>query len=462
MFEAKTYIERRERLRRDVGSGLLLFLGNRESGMNFADNLYPFRQDGSFLYLFGLDQPDLAAVVDADDGSEILFGDEPTLDEIVWIGPQPSLGERGARVGMGRTAPRGALAETVARARREGRTIHYLPPYRPEHLLELSEILEAPPGAVADGASEELITAVVAQRSIKSDEEVEEIEEAAAVTVEMHLAAMRMACPGLRELDVAVSLEALAQLSGGRLAFPSIVTVHGETLHNHYHGNVLESGQLLLVDAGAESGGHYAADMSRTFPVAPTFDPRQREVYQVALDAHLAAVAALAPGVRFRDVHLKACRTLAAGLKELGLMKGDTDEAVERGAHALFFQCGTGHMMGLDVHDMEALGERFVGYDETIAKGTEFGLKSLRLGRALEPGFVVTVEPGIYFIPELIDQWRAEDRHADFIDYERVEGYRNFGGLRPEEDFLITADGARLLGPPLAKTIEEIEEVRAV
>lgn len=465
MFSAATYASRRAALAAQLDRGLLLFLGNEDSPMNYADNIYPFRQDSSFLYYFGLDQPGLAAVIDLDEGTTTLFGDDLTIDEIVWMGNQPTIAERAALAGIEHTWPTEKLAATLSRAAHSGRTVRFLPPYRPENVLRLVDLLGietlGATGAAKGAASERLTKAVIAQRSIKTPEEVEEIERAVTVTCAMHEKAMKMARPGMIEREVAAAVQEVAEAAGGRLSFPAIVTVHGETLHNHFHGNTLESGQLMLNDSGAESPLHYAGDMSRTFPVDPTFTTRQKEIYQIALDAHEAAVAKLAPGVPYRDVHLLACRTIAAGLKGLGLMKGDVDEAVASGAHALFFQCGTGHMMGLDVHDMEDLGEDWVGYGEGHERSPQFGLKSLRLAKPLQPGFVLTVEPGIYFIPELIDMWRAEGRHADFVDYDKVDGYRDFGGLRSEEDFVITEDGAGLLGPPVAKTIEEIETVRA-
>ncbi|MFQ5528242.1 MAG: aminopeptidase P family protein [Thermoanaerobaculia bacterium] len=461
MFSTDIYAARRDVLTAQIDSGLLLFLGNEDSPMNFTDNIYPFRQDSSFLYYFGLDQPGLAATVDLDDGTTTLYGDDLTIDQIVWMGNQPTIAERAALAGVSNAARAADLAEVASRASSAGRTAHFLPPYRAENMLKLSNLLGIAPARAHEAASEPFTRAVIAQRSLKAPEEIEEIERAVTVTCAMHVKAMEMARPGMVEQEIAAAVQEVTEGAGGRLSFPAIVTVHGETLHNHYHGNILESGQMLLNDSGAESPLHYAGDMSRTFPVDPTFTPKQKEIYQIALDAHEAAIAALAPGVPYRDVHLLACRTIAAGLKDLGLIKGDVDEAVAAGAHALFFQCGTGHMMGLDVHDMEDLGEDWVGYGEGFERSPQFGLKSLRLAKELQPGFVLTVEPGIYFIPELTDMWRADGKHADFIDYDKVEAYSDFGGLRSEEDFVITEDGARLLGPPVAKTIDEVEAVRA-
>jgi len=459
MFEAETYIERRSRLKKEIGSGLILFPGNDESPMNYADNTFPFRQDSSFLYFFGLDRPGLAGLIDADSGKETIFGDNPTVDDIVWMGAQPTLSDRCHAVGISTASPLSALDSVLDQAMKQNRKVHFLPPYRPENKIKLWRLLAIDPAVAGDAASIDLIRAVVNQRNYKTDEEIEEIEKAVNITVEMHLTAMRMARPGMVEEQIAASVHEVALAAGGDISFPVIATVHGEILHNHYHGHTLEKGQLFLLDAGAETGRHYAGDMSSTFPVDRTFTTRQKEIYQISLDAHLAAVDMLRPGVPFREVHRRACKTIAAGLKELGLMKGNIDDAVEQGAHALFFPCGTGHMIGLDVHDMEDLGEVYVGYDGK-PKSTLFGLKSLRLARPLEPGFVHTIEPGIYFVPPLIDLWRGEGRFGDFIDYDRVDGYIDFGGIRNEEVYAITSDGARLLGNPLPKTIDEVETVR--
>ena len=459
MFTADTYAQRRARLSAALTSGLLLFLGNDESPMNYTDNTYHFRQDSTWLYFFGLAQPGLAAVVDLDAGRTVIFGDDLGLDAIVWTGPQPLVSELAARAGVTDTAAASALAGTISAARAGGRTIHYLPPYRGEHRLTLSTLLGLPPDRTDEGASLDLVRAVVAMRVYKSAEEVAEIERAADTSVDMHLAAMAMARPGLRESDISAKVTEVALAAGGGLSFPVIATIHGETLHNHYHGNTLKAGDLFLLDAGAETAMGYAGDLSSTFPVDRTFTSRQRDVYQIVLDAHLAAVAAVKPGRPMREIHLLACRTIAEGLKGLGLMKGDLDEAVAEGAHAMFFQCGLGHMMGLDVHDMENLGEVWVGY-EGQPKSTQFGLKSLRLARPLEPGFVITVEPGIYFIPELIRRWKAEGRFREFIDYGRLEAFADFGGARIEEDLLVTADGHRILGKSRPRTIPEVEAAR--
>jgi Xaa-Pro aminopeptidase len=458
MFDRSIYVARRDRLRAEVKSGLVLFLGNEESPMNYADNTYHFRQDSSFLYFFGLDFAGLVGIVDLDEGTDTIYGNDLTVEDFVWMGPQPAIGERAAKAGVVRTGTIAQLEALLADIQAKKRPVHFLPPYRPENKLKLMNWLGVAPGKIASDASVELIKAVVEMRAVKGMEEIAEIEKAVNISVDMHIAAMRMVKPGVAEAEVAAAVHRVALAAGGDLAFPIIATVHGETLHNHYHGNRLKSGQMFLLDAGAETAMHYAGDLSSTMPVDPKFTERQKEIYRITLAAHEAAKGVLKPGVAHREVHLLACKTIALGLKDLGLMKGDVDEAVLQGAHALFFPCGEGHMMGLDVHDMEDLGEVYVGY-EGKPKSTQFGLKSLRLARPLQPGFVLTVEPGIYFIPQLIDQWRAERRLTDFLDYDRIEAWKDFGGIRNEENALITEDGHRILGKRKPLTIEDVESV---
>ncbi|MBI4915073.1 MAG: aminopeptidase P family protein [Acidobacteria bacterium] len=460
MFPVETYVERRARLRAQLSSGVLLFLGNDESPMNYAANTFHFRQDSTFLYYFGIDQPGYAAIIDVDEGRTTVFADDLTLDDIVWTGVLPTVAELAARGGVTDTRTAAALDARVQDAVARGRRVHVLPPYRPENKLKLFRLLGAHPERQHEAASLELVRAVVEMRAVKGPDEVAEIERAVDTTIAMHLAAVRMVRPGMVEAEVAARVTEIALAAGGQLSFPVIATIHGETLHNHDHSHTLGSGDLFLLDAGAETAMHYAGDLTSTFPVDATFTPRQREVYEVVLAAHLAAVGACRPGVRFRDVHRVSCRTLAAGLKDLGLMKGDLDDAVEQGAHAMFFQCGTGHMLGLDVHDMEDLGEVWVGY-QGEPKSTQFGLKSLRLARELRPGFVFTVEPGLYFIPELARRWKAEGKFTDFIDYGTLESYLGFGGVRIEENVLITEQGCRILGAWRPRTIAEVETVRA-
>jgi len=459
VFSTASYTDRRKSLRQEMGSGLVLFLGNAESPMNYADNTFPFRQDSTFLYLFGLDQPNLAAVMDLDEGSETIFGDELTIDHIVWMGDLPTIAERAREVGIADTRPFKDLKTVVEGALKAGRQVHILPPYRPENILLLGDLLGGSALQADVFISTELIMAVVRLREIKSDEEIDQIEQAVCTSVDMHMAAIAMARPGMSEAEIAAEVERIAQAAGGRTSFPVIATVNGAVLHNHYHGNKLKAGDLFLLDAGAENAMHYAGDLSSTFPVSARFTERQKTIYEICLTAHEAAVATLAPTVPNRDVHFAAARAIASGLKDLGLMRGNLDDAVQAGAHALFFPCGVGHMLGLDVHDMEDLGEQYVGY-EGQPKSTLFGLKSLRLARPLRPGFTLTVEPGIYFIPQLIDLWRGENRFGDYLNYDIVDKWRDFGGLRNEEDYLITESGKRLLGKKKPMTIAEVEVLR--
>ncbi len=457
MFSKATYTGRRKALKEKVGSGLMLFLGNNEVGMNYADNTYDFRQDSTFLYFFGQAYAGLNAIIDIDNDREIIFGDELTIDDIVWMGTQPTLHEKAAMAGVTDVRPSAELEKYLAAAKSKGQTIHYLPPYRPAHNLALQSLLGVKPGA--EQPSIPMIRAVVDLRNHKTAEEIEEIEKACNVTADMHIAAIKMLRPGMRECEISAAIEAVAQAAGMRLSFPTIATVNGQTLHNHYHGNICKPGQMLLVDAGAETEMGYAGDMSSTICVDPKFTTRQKEIYDIQVASHLAAVEALRPGVPFKDVYELSCRVVCEGLKNLGIMKGDPAEAVEAGAHAMFYPCGLGHMMGLDVHDMENLGEVWVGYDGQ-PKSTQFGRKSLRLARPLEPGFVHTIEPGIYFIPELIDLWRSQHKFEDFINYAEVDKWRDFTGLRNEEDYLITETGARRLGKKIPLTTEEVEAMR--
>jgi Xaa-Pro aminopeptidase len=459
MFPTETYTARRRRLRTQVSSGVILLLGNDPSPMNYRDNCYPFRQDSSFLYFFGLDEPGLAAVIDVDERTECLFGDDPTVEDVIWTGPQTPLREKAHRVGVARTAPSHDLAFVLEKASKRGRAIHFLPPYCTDHLLWISDLLGFPPEAVGELASETLIRAAVTQRSVKTPEEIEQIELALSISYQMHTAAMKMARPGVVEREVAGAMAGIAIALGVRFAFEPIFSLHGETLHNPFHNNVLKAGDIAVNDSGAESPMRYASDITRTIPVGGRFTQKQREVYSIVFDAQERAIAAIKPGVEFRDIHRLACVRLVAGLRELGLTKGDPEEAVQEGTHTLFFQCGLGHMMGLDVHDMQGLGEDYVGYTDAIRRNPQFGWSSLRLAKAVEPGYVVTVEPGIYFIPALIDRWRAERTCEAFIDYDKVETYRNFGGIRIEDDVLVTDAGCRALGPPIPKTITDVESL---
>jgi Xaa-Pro aminopeptidase len=432
-------------------------LGNEESPMNYPDNHYPFRQDSSFLYFLGLDYPGLVAVIDIDQGKECVFGNDLTVDDIIWTGPQPALHERCEKVGIYETAPFDQAQAVLKKAIEQGRKVHFLPQYRPENILRVGQLLGIHPAVAQDHVSETLIRAVVAQRSFKTHEEIAQIEAALDISYEMQTTAMKMSRPGMYEMQVAGTVEGIAISRGGRLPFPIIFSIHGETLHNQYHGNVMKEGDIAVHDSAAESALHYASDITRTIPISGRFSQRQKEIYTIVLDAQEKAIEAVQPGVEFREVHRLACTVLASGLKGLGLMKGDVEEAVDAGAHTLFFQCGLGHMLGLDVHDMEGLGEDYVGYTDAIKRNPAFGWRSLRLAKALEPGFVITVEPGLYFIPELINRWQAEHKLSQYINYAMVDKYRDFGGIRLEDDVLVTENGSRILGKKIPKTIDEVE-----
>lgn len=457
MFSAETYVSRRKRLAEQVGSGLILLPGNNESAMNYPGNPYHYRQDSTFLYFFGHDVPGLAGVIDADSGASALYGDDFGVDDIIWMGPQQTMAEKGKLCGADSVLPFEKLDERVKAAESQGRAIHFLPQYRGEGMILISRLTGHQVLEVNSKTSEALIKAVVAQRNIKSEEEVAEIEKALAISYEMNRLAMKAAGPGLKEQEVYGAVEGLVLSHGSFVSFPVIFSVHGETLHNHHHNNMMQDGQLLVLDSGAESPLYYASDITRTFPVSGHFTPEQADIYSIVLKAQLESITMMRPGETNKNAHLHAVSVIAAGLKDLGFMQGDVDEAVAQGAHALFMPHGLGHMMGLDVHDMENLGEDYVGYDEDVQRSSQFGLAYLRMGRAYEPGHVITTEPGIYFIPELIDQWVAEKKHTGFINYEKVQQYRNFGGIRIEDDVLITKNEPRVLGKPIAKTIADVE-----
>jgi len=460
MFGIETYLKRQQELLKNVKSGIILFPGNDESPMNYTDNPYHFRQDSTFLYYFGIIRPGLFALLDTGNGSVTIYGDDYTVEDFVWMGKQPTIREQAALCGVEKTGSINDLFNRLKQATDNREAIQFLPQYRHHNILKLMDLTGLNAQEIIKGASVELIKAVVAQRNYKTEEELVEIEKGVDTTVEMHVAAMKMLKPGMRELDIVVDIERIARATGGEISFPTIATINGQTLHNHYHGNIVKEGQMFLLDCGAETPMGYAGDLSSTFPVSKTFSNLQKDIYLLVLKSHYACVDALKPGVTFKEVHRAACLTIADGLKSMGLMKGDTESAVDAGAHALFFPCGTGHMMGLDIHDMENLGEEYVGYNGE-PKSTQFGLKSLRLGRAMEPGFVVTIEPGIYFIPELNDQWRAQNKFMEFLNYDEIDKFRNFGGIRNEENYLITKGGKRLLGTKKKPMlIEEIEELR--
>jgi len=457
MFKAATYVERRSLLKKAVGSGLMIFLANEEAPMNYPANTYHYRQDSSFLYFFGLASPGLAAVIDADEGTDTLYGDDIGIEDIIWEGDLPKLKDRALEAGVRRTKPRQAFDEDVRAALAAGRTVHYLPPYRADNKIALSGLLGIPIGELKAKASPAMIKAAVDQRIIKSKEEIREIECAVAVSREMYLAAMKLAKPGRYEYQVSGAMEGIALAYGMHLAFPPIVTVNGQIFHMHSHDNVLSRGRVLVCDCGAEAASGYASDITRSVPVGGRFNGRQRAVYEIVLAGQLSAIKAIKPGLNFKDIHLQTARLITEGLKGLGLMKGDAAEAVAAGAHALFFPHGLGHNLGLDVHDMEDYGENNVGYGEKVERSKQFGLAYLRMARELRPGHVMTVEPGIYFIPALFALWKKERKHRDFIVYDAVEKFLDLGGIRIEDDVLVTDKGRKVLGPPIPKTVAEVE-----
>ena len=451
------YKQRRNRVREEVGGGVILWLGNALQPRNYAAETYPFRQNSHFLYYTGLSMPDYALLSYAEPDHDVLFAEPKSLDDIVWSGPQHTHAEPARDAGIDIVEDAGRLEEYLDRARVQGMQVHYLPPYQASALLRLSRLLHGSLEEIAANSSRLLMEKVARQRNIKADVEVAEIEDALGVTDRMHRACMAAGKPGVRECEIAGLIQGIALSSNRQQSYTPIVTVRGEVLHNHSYDNFLEKGQLLLNDSGAESPRYYASDITRTFPVSGRFTAVQAEVYQTVLRMQLGTIGMIKPGIPYREAHAGACRIMSEGLRSMGLMKGDPADAVEAGAHALFFPHGIGHMLGLDVHDMEDLGD-IVGYGKKEPRSSQFGLNYLRLGRPLEAGFVLTVEPGIYFIPALIDRWEGEGLHKDFIDYGKVKEFRAFGGIRIEDNILVIPAGTRVLGPGIPKTIPEVEE----
>lgn len=460
MFPSQVYQERRNKLRREVTGGIIFFPGNTEAAFNYPSNTYSFRQDSAFLYFFGLDHPDLAGIMDLDNGKDYIFGNDVDIDDIIWMGVQPTIKEQALKAAVTDTAMLSEAENYVKKTIQEKRKVHYLPPYRGETKIWLTDLLGIPHPELKANSSTDLIKGVVKLRLVKEDLEIKEIERMVDVAYLMHTKAMKMAMPGVKEQEIAGAVEGTALSHGGPVSFPVILSVNGQTLHNHYHGNILTEGRMLVIDAGCESSDfHYASDITRTVPVGGKFNKRQKDIYQIVLNANMAAIAAVKADVPFRDIHLIAALEIAKGLTALGIMKGNPEDAVRAGAHALFFPHGLGHALGLDVHDLEGLGENYIGYDDEVKRSDEFGLAFLRFGRKLRKNYVMTIEPGIYFIPELIDIWKKNNNFADYIDYAATETYKDFGGIRIEDDIVVTDDGCRILGKPIPKTVEEIESV---
>jgi len=456
MFAKEVYVRRRTTLLRKMqeagAKGLILFVGNAEAPAQYKDNCYKWRQDSSWLYFMGLDEPLMAALLDIDAGTETLFADDVDIDDIIWMGPQPSVRSKADAVGVAQTQPYGALEATVAKALAAGRTLHFLPPSRYYNTLKLQQLV---PGRKP---SEALIKAVISLRLVKEDIEIEAIDAACALGYEMHSVARDAIVPGIIEQDIVGKMEGVALAKGWGVSFPTILTQHGETLHNHIHDKIIEPGKLMVIDAGVESNEHYASDFTRTYPTSGKFTTKQREVYQIVYDCNELAFQMARPGITYREVHLATARKMLEGLSALGLVKGDPDEMVAKGIAGLFQPHGLGHNMGLDVHDMEDLGENLVGYDPDQQRAKQLGLGSLRMARRLVPGHVITDEPGIYFIPALIEKFKKEGLGYDFVNYAKLESYYDFGGIRIEDDVLITENGARRLGPKrLPASPEEVE-----
>ncbi|MGB8491578.1 MAG: aminopeptidase P family protein [Bacteroidales bacterium] len=459
MFKSDVYIKRRDCLRGIVKTGLAIFPGNVDSPMNYPANPYHFRQDSDFLYFFGLDLPDFIGLMDLDSGKDWIFGNDVTMDDIIWMGPQPMVKDLALKAGVTSTAPLLKLKDIITEALSRRRKVHFLPPYRAETRLTLGNLLNENPLKMMTLPSTDLTRAVISMRSVKEKIETDEIEKALGIAWEMHTTAMKMCRPGIREQEIFGAIEGIAHAKGGGPSFPIILSINGQTLHNHEHGNLLKKGRMMVTDAGAETNMHYSSDITRTTPVGGKFSRMQKDIYEIVLKANTESIKATKPGMSNLDLHINACKILASSLKLLGLMKGDTDEAVAAGAHALFMPHGLGHMMGLDVHDMEALGENYVGYDEKVKRSGQFGLAFLRFALPYKPGHVFTIEPGCYFIPQLIDQWKSEGRFNEFINYSKLESWKDFGGIRLEDNVLITDNGHKLLGKPIPKTVSEVESV---
>lgn len=458
MFSESVYIKRRDELKKKFKKGILLFLGNGEAPMNYADNTYRFRQDSTFLYYWGLNQPGIAAIINIDKNDEIIFGDERSVDEIVWMGFDKSLVERANSVGLNKLKPFNKLDNYLDKYTSKGAKIHYLPQYRYDNIFMLDKLLGIKHSRINSNASKKLIKAVAQQRSIKNEEEILEIEKAIDISYEMNTTAMKIIKPGILEREVYGVLEGIALSKGSGVSFPIIFSVNGQILHNHSHENIMKEGQIAVLDSGAETMLGYASDITRAIPVSGKFSEKQKSIYNIVLNSQLKAIEMMKPGIKFKEVHLEAAKVIAAGLKDLNIMKGNIDDAVKEGAHALFFPHGLGHMMGLDVHDMENLGENYIGYNKKVKRSDQFGLAYLRFGKELEQGNVITVEPGCYFIPALIDRWKNENKHSEFINYEKINEFMDFGGIRIEDDIFVTESGHKVLGKVIPKRIEEVEQ----
>lgn len=459
MFDKDVYISRRKRLKELVGNGLVLIVGNSESPMSYADNSYNFIQDSTFLYYFGLNSPDLVGVMDVDSDEDYIFGKEFTMDDIIWMGQQRTFKERAKDVGIENFVELEKMKEILKRDKDNERIIHFTNQYRVENSLKISRLLGLSLDEVNEKFSKRLVDGIIEMRSLKRDYEIAELEKATNVTREMHLVAMKNVKVGMKGYELVALLEAVAKKYNATTSFHTICTTNGQILHNHFHGNIFKEGDIVLLDCGARLENGYCGDMTTVFPVSGRFDSRQKDIYSLLIEMFDRAEECTKPGVTNKSVHLEVCKVLVEGLIKRGIMRGSVDEIVDAGAHALFFPHGLGHMIGLDVHDMENFGENNVGYDNVTKREIQFGLKSLRMGKELKPGYVLTIEPGIYFIPELIKKWEKEGKFKEYINYEEVKKYLDFGGMRYEGDFLITENGNRRLGDKMPKYDYKIEEI---
>ncbi|MBO5216846.1 MAG: aminopeptidase P N-terminal domain-containing protein [Alistipes sp.] len=460
MFASEIYTKRRAELVKRVGKGVILLPGNVESPFNYPNNTYPFRQDSTFLYFFGQNVPALAAVIDAESGVATMYGDDFTVEDIIWMGPQAKIAELAAQVGVGESKPMAKLYDDVREALQKGRQVHYLPPYRGETKLMLCDLLGKKPEELHAGKSIDLMFAVAEMRERKGEEEIAALEEAFEIGYQMHTTAMRYTRPGRTEHEVAAMVDAMALQYGTGVSFTTIFSQHGEVLHNHDHSGILTGGRLVLCDCGGEHKNNYVSDHTRTFPVNGKFTQKQKDIYNIVLRAHDAAAEALRPEMMYTEYSDVAARTLLEGLKELGLVCGSVDDALAAGAAYLFMPHGLGHGMGLDVHDCENIGERSFSLEEVIERAKQAACCITRQYWRLVPGTVLSDEPGIYFVPALIDKMRAEGKYKGIVNYDKLDEYRDFGGIRLEDDLLVTATGSKVIGN---KTIPiKVEDVEAI
>ena len=459
LFSKSTYVERRNELKKLVGSGLIVLFGNNDSPANYPSNTYKFRQDSSFLYYFGLHRNGLVGVIDVDNDREYLVGDEIDIEDIVWYGSVTSVAEMAEMTGVARTAAMRELPAIVESAKAQGEEVHFLPPYRFDNQIQIMDLLGIHPSQQKAAASLKLIAAVVKMRTTKTEEEIAELERAAEIGYEMHTTAMRLCRPGITEQYIGGMVDGIANAYGCMVSFQTIATQHGEVMHGNPSTAKLEAGRLMLVDAGAETNENYCSDNTRTTPVSGVFTQKQKDIYNIVVECHDHVLEVAKPGVKWWDVHFAVCRIITERLQQLGLMKGDVEESLKAGAHAMFLPHGLGHSMGMDVHDMEGLGQVYVGFDNEVRPSTQFGTNALRFGRRLQKGFVVTDEPGIYFIPALIDDWKKNGTNAQFLNFDKIDEYRDFGGIRIEDDVLITDEGCRFIGSKrIPYNVEDVEE----